>query len=35
MSQENNIADVQPFVNDFGWTPAKFDVALNDYAKQL
>ncbi|HLL88734.1 MAG TPA: NAD(P)H-binding protein [Tepidisphaeraceae bacterium] len=35
MSQENNTADVAPFVRDFGWAPRPFRDSLHDYATTL
>jgi uncharacterized protein YbjT (DUF2867 family) len=35
MSQEDNTADVGPFVQDFGWSPRRFEETLAQYASQL
>ncbi len=35
MSQEDNTGQTRPFIHDFGWEPAGFSVALNEYAGQL
>lgn len=35
MSQEDNTADIHPFVNDFEWTPRAFEPSLREYAVQL
>jgi nucleoside-diphosphate-sugar epimerase len=35
MSQEENTCDLSPFERDFGWKPAGFAAALNEYAGEL
>lgn len=35
MSQEDNTADLTPFIRDFGWTPRPFEPSLRDYAGQI
>jgi NADH dehydrogenase len=35
MSQEDNVAEVESFVRDFGWTPRGLGETLAEYAKQL
>lgn len=35
MSQEDNTADIAPFVQAFGWTPRSFEETLKGYAAQL
>jgi NADH dehydrogenase len=35
MSQEDNTCDMTKFVDDFGWTPQKFEETLRSYAGQL
>jgi NADH dehydrogenase len=35
MSQEDNIADLTKFRDDFGWDPQPFEPTLREYATQL
>jgi NADH dehydrogenase len=35
MSQEDNIADIAPFISHFGWTPTPFQSSLQSYALKL
>jgi len=35
MSQEDNVADITPFIAQFGWTPAAFEPSLRSYASEL
>ena len=35
MSQEDNVADLAPFVQAFGWTPRPFESTLREYAKEV
>lgn len=35
MSQEDNAADLAPFIRDFGWTPRPFAPLLREYAGRL
>jgi uncharacterized protein YbjT (DUF2867 family) len=35
MSQEENTCDLAKFVDDFGWTPRRFEESVTSYAKQM
>lgn len=35
MSQEDSIADLEPFITDFNWTPRKLEETLREYAATL
>jgi NADH dehydrogenase len=35
MSQEDNVCDMAPFIEDFGWTPEPFAASLQKYVSEL
>jgi hypothetical protein len=35
MSQEDNVCDLQKFIDAFGWVPRGMEQTLPDYAKRL
>jgi nucleoside-diphosphate-sugar epimerase len=35
MSQEDNVCDMAPFIEDFGWTPEPFAASLQKYVSAL